>query len=88
MEVKDILTSVIELFKTYRTPLETIDEQTLLEDLEFDSIHSTAALLELEDSLEFVATDEAWAKWKTIEDIVTYIDEYNKEYGRVNLIEL
>ncbi len=73
------LEELLQLLRANLCPLETISEDTLLAELEMDSIERTAFVLDLEEKLRVVATDEACAKWQTIGDLMSYITQYQEQ---------
>jgi len=84
----DILKEVIQVFKSNRCPLENIDAETMIENLELDSIELTKVLMDLEDRLSIYVPDQAWGKWQNIGDLVEYISNYQQEFGGLNLKEM
>ena len=85
---EDILKEVIKIIKSNQCPLENIDAETRIEDLELDSIVLTKVLLELEDNFSILGPDQTWVKWQNIGDVIEYILNYQQEFGGLNLKEM
>ncbi len=83
-----ILADVIRLLQNNRCPLQKIDEQTMIENLEIDSVMLTSFLIELEEQFNLLVTDGIWSKWKKVGDIVSYIIEFQQEYSTVKLSDI
>jgi acyl carrier protein len=88
MDNEEILKEVIHVLKSSRCPLENIDAETRVEDLELDSIELTKLLMDLEDHFSILVPDQTWAKWQNIGDVIEYISNYQKEFGGLNLKEM
>jgi acyl carrier protein len=85
---QEILKEVIQVLKTNRCPLETINAETRIEELELDSVELTRVLMDLEDRFSIIVPDQTWVKWKTIGEVIQYISKYKEEFGGINLTEL
>ena len=85
---QEILKEVVQVLKANRCPLETINAETSIEELELDSVELTRVLMDLEDRFSMIVPDQAWVKWKTIGETIQYISKYQEEFGEINLKEL
>lgn len=85
---EDILKEVIQVFESNSCPLENIDAETMIENLELDSIGLTKVLMDLEERLSIYVPDQAWGKWQNIGDLIEYISNYQQEFGGLNLKEM
>ncbi len=85
---EDILKEVIQVFESNSCPLENIDAETMIENLELDSIGLTKVLMDLEDQFSIYVPDQAWGKWLNIGDLIEYISNYQQEFGGLNLKEM
>jgi len=85
---QEILKELISILKSNRCPLEKIDAETRIEDLELDSVGLTKVLMDLEDHFSILVTDQTWVKWQDLGEVVEYISNYRKEFGQMNLTEM
>lgn len=85
---EEILKELIHVLKTNNCPLENIDAETRIEDLELDSLGLTKALMDLEDNFSIFVPDQTWVKWQNIGEIIEYISNYQDEFGDLNLKEM
>jgi len=85
---EEILKEMIQVLESNRCPLENISAETMIEDLEFDSIALTKVLMDLEDRFSILVPDQTWVKWQNIDDIIKYISKYQEEFGSLNLKEM
>jgi len=85
---QEILEDVIQVLKTNRCPLENIDAETRIEDLELDSVGLTRVLMDLEDRFSILVADQTWVRWQNIGDVVKYIASYQEEFGDFKLTEM
>lgn len=85
---EEILKEVIHVLKNSPCPLENIDAETRVEDLELDSIDLTKVLMDLEDHFSILVPDQTWTNWQNIGDVTEYISNYQKEFGGLNLKEM
>ena len=88
MADQEILEDVIQVLKTNRCPLENIDAETRIEDLELDSVGLTRVLMDLEDRFSILVADQTWVRWQNIGDVVKYIASYQEEFGDFKLTEM
>lgn len=66
-KIIDIISSTINIDKSTITP------ETTLEDLQIDSLDMVELALAFEAELETEISDEDVGKFKTIQDIITYV---------------
>lgn len=85
---EDILKEVIQVFESNSCPLENIDAETMIENLELDSIGLTKVLMDLEDQFSIYVPDQAWGGWQNIGHLIEYISNYQQEFGGLNLKEM
>ncbi len=85
---EDILKEVIQVFESNSCPLENIDAETMIENLELDSIGLTKVLMDLEDQFSIYVPDQAWGGWQNIGDLIKYISNYQQKFGGLNLKEM
>lgn len=85
---EDILKEVRQVFKSNSCPLENIDAETMIGNLELDSIELTKVLMDLEDRFSIYVPDQAWGGWQNIGDLIEYISKYQQEFGGLNLKEM
>ena len=85
---EDILKEVIQVFESNSCPLKNIDAETMIENLELDSIELTKVLMDLEERFSIYVPDQAWSKWQNIGDLIEYISNYQQEFGGLNLKEM
>ena len=87
MAEETIFDAVAGLLRANKCLKENLDTDTLVEELEMDSVHLTYFLLELEEHFEVVVPDEIWQKWTKVGDIVDYITEYQQKYSNTAVSE-
>lgn len=74
---------MIEAIKTIISDQMTIDEDSidlnsdLKRDLEIDSLDAVEIMMSIEDEFDIKIEDEQIMKFKTIKDIIDYIENYN-----------
>ena len=88
MSETPVLADIIRLLQNNKCLLQNINEGTMIENLEIDSVMLTSFLMELEEQFNLLVTDEIWSKWKKVGDIVSYIIEFQQEYSGLKLSEL
>ena len=88
MADQEILKEVIQVLKSNRCPLENVNAETRIEDLELDSVKLTKVLMDLEDHFSIIVADQTWVKWKNIGEIIQYISKYQEEFGEIKLTEM
>lgn len=88
MSETPVLADVIRLLQNNRCQLQNINEGTMIENLEIDSVMLTSFLIELEEQFNLLVTDEIWSKWKKVGDIVSYVIEFQQEYSTVKLSDI
>ena len=82
------LDGVIQLLKANKCMNQTLRAETLIEELEMDSIHMAGFLLDLEEQYRIMVTDEEFQRWIKVGDIAEYIDKFAEEYGAGDLSEM
>jgi acyl carrier protein len=79
---------VVHLLKANKCMNQTLRAETLIEELEMDSIHMAGFLLDLEEQFRIVVPDEEFQRWIKLADIAEYIERFSGEYGSGDLSEM
>ena len=77
--------SLEELFTAWKGVLQARGPQethrgmdTRIEELGMDSIEQSILLLNIEDHFQVLISDEIWAGWRVLGDVLNYIAEYKQ----------
>lgn len=73
-KIQELLAKQLNISKDSIKP-----ESKLLEDLNADSLDFIELLMQIEDELDVVITDEQAKNLKTVEDVCKFIESYQRE---------
>ena len=82
------LESVIHLLRAHKCTNEQLDSETLIDQLEIDSIRMAGFVLNLEEEFSILVPDEAFKRWRKVADIANYVESYLEEYGPGDLSQM
>lgn len=88
MDELENIESVIRLLRAHKCANENLNSETLIDQLEMDSIHIASFILDLEEEFSILVSDEAFSNWIKVGDIAEHIDSYLEEYGSGDLSEM
>ena len=79
---------VMQLLRVHKCANERLEPETLMDQLEMDSVHLAGFMLDLEEQYRILVPDEEFKRWIKVGDIAEYIEKYTEEYGGGDLSEM
>ena len=88
MPDRGTIDGVIQMLRAHRCVIERLEPETLMDQLEMDSIHLAGFMIDLEEQYRILVPDEEFKRWIKVGDIAEYIEKYTEEYGGGDLSEM